>query len=220
MLPPSPRLSPPPAQHGLAAQKRRGFWLRQLHQWHWISAAIALAGMALFAITGITLNHAAAIEGAPSTQRGSVAMPASVLNTLKGGSTGHAPLPGTAAAWLSDALPFAVGSQAAEWSEDEVYLALPRPGGDGWLSIDLGSGEVEYERTDRGWLAYFNDLHKGRHTGAAWRWFIDIFAVVCLVFTLSGLFLLCLHARQRRTTWPWVATGVVLPLVLLLVFVH
>jgi uncharacterized protein len=39
-------------------QARRSFWLRQLTQWHWISAAISLIGMILFAATGITLNHA------------------------------------------------------------------------------------------------------------------------------------------------------------------
>ena len=35
---------------------RRSFWLKQLHQWHWISAAVSLIGMILFAVTGITLN--------------------------------------------------------------------------------------------------------------------------------------------------------------------
>ncbi|MEP7243522.1 MAG: PepSY-associated TM helix domain-containing protein, partial [Gammaproteobacteria bacterium] len=28
-------------------QKRRVFWLKQLHQWHWISAAICLVAMLL-----------------------------------------------------------------------------------------------------------------------------------------------------------------------------
>ncbi len=103
---------------------------------------------------------------------------------------------------------------------DEVYLSLPRPGGDAWLSIDRGSGDVEYERTDRGWISYLNDLHKGRNAGPAWGWFIDVFALACVVFTVSGLFLLQLHARQRRTTWPWVGLGLVIPLLLALIFIH
>ena len=41
----------------------RSFWLKQLHSWHWISAAVSLVGMILFAVTGITLNHAASIPG-------------------------------------------------------------------------------------------------------------------------------------------------------------
>ena len=47
-------------------QQRRGFWLRTLHQWHWISSAVCLIGMLLFAITGITLNHASKIEATPA----------------------------------------------------------------------------------------------------------------------------------------------------------
>ena len=45
----------------------RSFWLKQLHSWHWISAAVSLTGMILFAVTGITLNHAASIPGDPVT---------------------------------------------------------------------------------------------------------------------------------------------------------
>ncbi|MDO4708737.1 MAG: PepSY-associated TM helix domain-containing protein [Pseudomonadota bacterium] len=204
----------------LARQQRRSFWLRQLHQWHWISAAICLVAMLLFSITGITLNHASSIESAPQVSRKNLQMPVSVLNALGAREEGHAPLPLTVSRWLNEALPVHIGSQAAEWSADEVYLALPRPGGDGWVSIDRENGEVEAEFTDRGWLAYFNDLHKGRHTGAAWRWFIDLFAVACVVFTVSGLWLLQMHARQRRSTWPWVGLGLLLPLLIVLVFVH
>ena len=213
-------MNPARAPDDIAAQQRRGFWLRQLHQWHWISAAICLVAMLLFSITGITLNHATSIEATPTISTGKATMPASVLKTLGTREEGHAPLPQTAVGWLNDALPLRVGEQPAEWSMDEVYIALPRAGGDGWISIDRATGAVEYERTDRGWVSYLNDLHKGRNTGAAWRWFIDIFAVACLVFTVSGLFLLQIHARQRRSTWPWVALGLVLPALIALLFVH
>ncbi len=209
-----------PTQPAIARQQRRGFWLRTLHQWHWISAAICLVAMLLFSITGITLNHASSIEAKPAVETRTATMPESVLKTLGSRGEGHAPLPATASEWLATNLDARIGTHPAEWSADEVYLALPRPGGDAWLSIDRATGAVEYEATDRGWLAYFNDLHKGRNTGAAWRWFIDIFAVATLVFTISGLFLLQMHARQRRSTWPWVALGLLLPAVTALLFVH
>jgi hypothetical protein len=96
----------------------------------------------------------------------------------------------------------------------------PRPGGDAWVSIDRTSGAIMSEVTSRGWIAYLNDLHKGRNTGGAWSWFLDIFAGACIVFTLTGLLLLQLHARHRRSTWPIVAAGVVVPLALILVFIH
>ena len=65
-----------------------------------------------------------------------------------------------------------------------------------------------------------NDLHKGRNTGPAWAWFIDVFAIACIVFTVTGLFLLQMHARQRPTTWPWVGLGLLVPVLLALIFVH
>ena len=48
-------------------KKKKTFWLKQLHSWHWISSAISLIGLLLFAFTGITLNHAADVEGSPQT---------------------------------------------------------------------------------------------------------------------------------------------------------
>ena len=100
-----------------------------------------------------------------------------------------------------------MGKRDAEFSADEIYLPLPEPGADAWLSIDLASGDIEYERSDRGWVAYFNDLHKGRHTGTAWSWFIDIFSIGCVVFCVTGLFLLQMHSAKRPTTWPVVGAG-------------
>jgi hypothetical protein len=107
-----------------------------------------------------------------------------------------------------------------EWSAEEFYLALPRPGGDAWLRVDLRSGEAEFEDSDRGLLALLNDLHKGRNTGAVWRAFLDVFAAGCLVFCITGLLILHRHAGQRALTWPLTAAGFVLPALLVLLFIH
>lgn len=206
---------------GVGAHRARGFWLKTLHQWHWISSALCLVGMILFAATGITLNHAAQIKAKARTENLRAVLPPDVQAQLAAGpQEGEAPLPEALAQWLDAQWQLRPGARLAEWSEDEVYLSLPRPGGDGWLSVDRASGEAEYEVTDRGWIAYFNDLHKGRNTGAAWSWFLDLFAVACLVFCITGLFLLHFHARHRALTWPVVALGTVIPLILALLFIH
>ncbi|MES2072271.1 MAG: PepSY-associated TM helix domain-containing protein [Pseudomonadota bacterium] len=202
-------------------QQRRSFWLKHLHQWHWISSALCIIAMLLFAATGITLNHSAQIEAHPKVSRKNVQLPADLLSQLnrqQHGAKDALPLP--LRDWLGRQLALSVGEQAAEWSREEVYVSLPRPGGDAWLRIDLGSGELEYEMTDRGWVSYFNDLHKGRNTGAAWSWFIDIFAGACLVFCITGLFLLQLHSGNRPATWPVVGFGLLVPLLLAIVLLH
>ncbi len=202
------------------AQQRRGFWLRTLHQWHWISSAACLVGMLLFAVTGITLNHAGKIEGSPTVDNRQVALPSTLVALLATRNDGKGALPTEVAAWLGGELDAAIAGREAEWSADEIYLSLPGPGRDAWLAIDKASGEVEYERTDRGWISYLNDLHKGRNAGPAWGWFIDVFAIACIVFTVTGLFLLQMHARQRPGTWPWVGLGLVVPVLLALLFIH
>ncbi|MBB6598611.1 PepSY-associated TM helix domain-containing protein [Luteimonas sp. MC1825] len=209
-----------PAERSIAHAQRRGFWLRTLHQWHWISSAACLVGMLLFAVTGITLNHAGSIEGSPTVDNRQVALPSTLLPLLATQEDGKAALPAGLAAWLGDELDMPVAGREAEWSADEVYLSLPGPGRDAWLAIDKASGEIEYERTDRGWISYLNDLHKGRNAGPAWGWFIDVFAIACIVFTVTGLFLLQMHARQRPGTWPWVGLGLVVPVLLALLFIH
>ena len=173
-----------PAASPALQQQRRGFWLRTLHQWHWISSAVCLVGMLLFTITGITLNHAARIEAKPEVSNRTATLPATVLAGLGDRQEGNAPLPPPVAGWLEDELSIAVGARQAEWSDVEVYLSMPGPGTDAWLSIDRETGAVEFERTNRGWISYFNDLHKGRNAGTAWSWFLDIFAIACFVFVV------------------------------------
>lgn len=201
---------------------RRTFWLKHLHQWHWISAAVCLAGMFLFAITGITLNHAADIEAKPRVEELRDTLPGPLLDQLKATPAERrtGPVPAAVAAWAVVNLDADIAGRPAEWSKDEIYVALPRPGGDAWLTIALEDGDAVHEHTDRGWISYLNDLHKGRHTGRAWSWFLDIFGGACLVFCATGLFLLQLHAGNRPATWPTVGLGLAAPLVLALLFIH
>ena len=194
--------------------------MRTLHQWHWISSAVCLIGMLLFAATGITLNHASKIEAKPQVVNHTAQLPATLLSSLGDRKEGNTPLPESAADWLGDRFGISIGAREAEWSEEEIYLSMPTPGADAWLSVDRASGAVEYERTERGWISYFNDLHKGRNAGPAWSWFLDIFAIACLVFCITGLFLLQMHAKQRRMTWPYVGLGLIVPLLLALLFIH
>lgn len=203
-------------------QQRRAFWLKHLHQWHWISSALCLIGMILFAATGITLNHASQIEAKAKvvTQTAQLPEPLRAETAAEAEAGGKGALPPALAAWLRESLSVEAGAREPEWSDGEIYLTLPRPGGDAWVSFDLESGEVEYEQTDRGWISYFNDLHKGRNAGVAWGWFIDVFAVACLIFCITGLFLLQIHAGNRPTTWPIVGLGLVIPLVLAILFIH
>lgn len=204
-----------------ADQHRRSFWLKQLHQWHWISAAVSLIGMLAFAITGITLNHAGQIEAQPKVVSRKATLPPELMAVLaKGPEEGKRPLPVQLEPFLDKAVGADVAGREGEWSPEEVYVALARPGGDAWLSIDRETGAIEHEKTTRGVVSLLNDLHKGRNSGKAWSWFIDIFAAACVIFTVTGLILLQFHARARPLTWPLVGLGLAAPVILVILFVH
>jgi hypothetical protein len=213
--------------HGTAAtpakvkRSRKSFWLKQLHTWHWMSSAVSLIGLMLFAITGFTLNHAAEIEASPASIERTAQLPPALLArvTPDDAPDSKKPLPADVAKFVSEKLEMPTAGDA-EWSIDTVYLALPRPGGDGWISIDRETGAVTSEVSSRGWIAYLNDLHKGRNAGTVWKWFIDVFVIACIVFTLTGLVLLWMHSRHRKSTWPLVAAGLVIPALLAIFFIH
>ncbi len=212
----------PPRKKTAAAKKSATFWKKQARIWHWISGAICLIGMLLFAFTGITLNHAADIPATPKRERLEAQLPNDLM-----GSLAQQPEEG-----VTDSLPKDIVRQLrrdpginaagakAEWTDIDVYVGLPQPGGDAWLAIDRETGLVEYERTTRGAISYLNDLHKGRNTGTAWAVFLDIFSLATIFFCLTGLWLLQIHAGKRAITWPLTIGGLALPIVILIFFVH
>ena len=93
----------------------RGWWLKQLHTWHYISAALSLVGMFAFALTGVTLNHAASIPAHPSVEDRSATLAPSLLTMLKTtpADTG-APMPTAVAQAVAEAVKLDPAGRAAE----------------------------------------------------------------------------------------------------------
>jgi uncharacterized protein len=199
--------------------RRRMQLYRTTHLWHWISAAVCFAALTLFTITGITLNHAGVISAQPAIASGEARLPDN-LRALIANPQSQGEPPAAVTAWAEDAFTLSLRGATAEWSDEELYLSAPGPGRDAWVSIDRASGSAKFESTDRGWIAYFNDLHKGRNTGIAWTIFIDVVAVAVLFFSITGLVLLWIQARQRTSTWPLVGGGLVLVVALMIFFAH
>ncbi len=204
------------------AKVRRLFWMTQARIWHWITGAATLIAMLLFAFTGITLNHAGQIEGKPVVTQIEKVMPQDLLAQL-----GEAPpegqtkiLPKPVADWLEKETGAPVSRRTGEWSDTDVYVGMPKPGGDAWLSVDRETGDVTYENTDRGAISWLNDLHKGRNTGPVWFWFLDIFAAAAILFCITGLVLLWMHAPRRPPTWFIVGAGLLVPAIIAVFLIH
>jgi len=199
-----------------------------MHTWHWISSAISLICMILFAITGITLNHASFFESAAEETTVELTLPDTVLTPLNRYvadilelEQGEHTLPRDLVSYLNNNISgdLSLLESSVEWSESELYIQKPIPGGDSWMSVDLSNGELIYMYTDRGMISWLNDLHKGRNTGNVWSWFIDIFAGATLIFCLTGLVLLQLHSKNRPSTWYVTAIGIVIPGILAIFYI-
>jgi len=204
------------------AKVRRLFWMTQARIWHWISGAATLIAMMLFAFTGITLNHAGQIEGKPVVVEKTAVMPPEILALIGDapGEDGKGTLPRPVADWIEKETGAQVSRRTGEWSDSEVYVGMPKPGGDAWLSVDRATGDVTFENTDRGAISFLNDLHKGRNTGPVWFWFLDIFSVAAILFCITGLVLLWLHAPRRPPTWFIVGGGLLVPAVIAVFLIH
>lgn len=113
-----------------------------------------------------------------------------------------------------------LASTEVKTKPDKFNAAFNRPGVVEKITIHPVTGEFEYEKTDKGLLAYFNDLHKGKNTGMAWVYFIDLFAIACIIFSVTGFLLLQRYAKTRANTWPLLMAGFFLPVFFVMFLVH
>ena len=195
--------------------------LMTIRKWHWMSSAICFVCMLLFSVTGITLNHAGSIESSPKTIHVEGVIPENIrAGIFIPKEQKNMEVPQSILHWLSDTHKLKFSRIQAEINDTELYLALPRPGGDAWLSLDSETGKFEYESTSRGWISYANDLHKGRNTGMAWIYFMDVFALACIIFSITGFLLLQRYADTRSQTWPLLIAGLVVPILFMLFLIH
>ncbi|GEM75262.1 PepSY-associated TM helix domain-containing protein [Vibrio sagamiensis] len=98
----------------------------------------------------------------------------------------------------------------------EISLDFKGPGYNATAFVDLLSGKTEVETTDYGWVALLNDLHKGRNSGGVWKWFIDISAMLMVLFVLSGVCLLLPKRKTLITSIQWTGLGTLLTLIIYL----
>ena len=94
---------------------------------------------------------------------------------------------------------------------NEVTLDYPLPAGYAFVvvSSEAASMDVEYRRGSL--LVLWNDLHKGRHSGAVWGILIDGSAILMVFFALTGLVILLQNPRFRGRGLVVVVLGAVTP---------
>ena len=81
----------------------------------------------------------------------------------------------------------------------ECSLTFNGPGYIADAFVDRETGSYALTVTRFGAVAVMNDLHKGRDSGKAWSWIIDISAVLMTLVSLSGIILICFIKKKRMS---------------------
>ncbi len=182
-------------------------WMRPVHVY---CSLFMLAAMLFFTLTGLTLNHREWLPAAPKAQLREVVLPAELAASERWQKNPQQ-MGREAWRWLEDTQGLTGIELRYDWSDDGVMLIdAKRPGGYVLAEVRVNEGVAVIENHRKGFFATLNDLHMGRYSPALWRGFIDFFAVLMLLFTLSGLYLVVPQRKRRTRLFGLAAAGGVL----------
>nr|WP_231387294.1 PepSY-associated TM helix domain-containing protein [Pseudoalteromonas sp. A41-2] len=174
----------------------------------------------LFCISGIILNHVSWLENDKHNGQTHVLISAQLFKKAQQNLNALPTLYPEIERYMADQFSLQ-NVKSIEWEKQDalVMLDYPLPAGFAYAEIDFQTGELNLDYQTGGVMSLIGDLHKGRHTGEAWSWVIDISAVLMIIFAITGLFIL-FQNRKKRTSGLWLTLfGVVTPLVIYLVWV-
>jgi hypothetical protein len=166
---------------------------RMLHAY---LSAFAFLTLIFFSATGVLLNHPEWFENyRPAEDKVAFVLTPAELAAAKAAQDRGRAL--AAAAQRHATLRGAYAS--ADIDGPEALVRLEGPKGSSDLTIDLASGKADGRVTRPNLAAVIQDLHRGKNSGAAWRWVIDLSAWIVLGLSLIG-YVLFFSLRFRLKT--------------------
>lgn len=202
------------------AKKRTAAVGRFMRALHTYSAMWVLLLLVFFSVTGITLNHPTWQSKLGANQSLTVLALPEAFQPWPAASA-QADYTAALVSWLQQQ-----GVKAVTWQsrfeEDEqtLELSFKRPAGYAVALVDFGNAEIELEQQFSGYLALANDLHKGRDAGLLWKWLIDITAIACLVFAITGFYLLLKMPSKKSVGNALAVIGGMMALLAYLISLH
>ena len=167
-----------------------------------------------FSVTGITLNHADKLTGAPVPRDFKGTLPAAWVK------------PGTEAVARLEIVEHLRSTHGVKGAlsdfvidEAQCTVSFKAPGYSADAFIDRETGAYDLTEMRLGLVAILNDLHKGRDSGAAWSWLIDVSSVLLTLVSLTGLVLMGFIRRRRVSGFVMALAGGVLAYVIYLILV-
>ena len=186
----------PAADAGRPARRRgaafdRGAFYRLARMLHGYLSAFAFLALMFFAATGLLLDHPDWLQGPrPAEREATLRLPAAELAAARGG-----PDPGRAlAAAVARRTPLLGAYRSADAEGASTLIRLEGVRGTSDIDLDTATGEARVTA-----VSVIGELHRGRKSGAAWRWIIDVSAAVILALSVIG-YVLFFSLRFRLRT--------------------
>ena len=177
-----------PARRARSSRAQANVTLRWLHTY---TSMISLLVVLFFALTGITLNH-------PDWVFGTGDVKSTLTGTLPAGWIKD----GTVN-WLTVAETLRADQnlkgRAGETRFDgnEADISFVGPGYSADTAIVAATGKYTVNVLQQGGVAVMNDLHRGRDTGGAWKWLIDLSGGILALVAITGIGIL-LYLKKTR----------------------
>jgi hypothetical protein len=164
---------------------------------HGYLSAFAFLALMFFSVTGLVLNHPDWTRSMRPRETISTVMvePAAASRAASARDPGPA-----LAALVSAKAPLVGRVKSGEMVDQQAFLRLEGTKGSTDVVIDLKTGRAEVSVARAPALTLLNELHKGRDSGAAWKAFIDLSAIVfCLLSLVGYVLFFSLRFRLRSS---------------------
>ncbi|MGY8872849.1 MAG: PepSY-associated TM helix domain-containing protein [Pseudomonadales bacterium] len=187
-------------------KSRRGQRIaRMLHVY---TSLLMLIIMLFFTLTGLALNHRNWLPDAPAPENVELVLPIALSDSS---AWKRSPLDQAEQVrrWLVEEHSLYGNQVSYDWQEDEqlMLIDVKRPGGYSLFEVLPTEGIVLLEQQYYGVTSVLNDLHMGRYSGSVWSVFIDISALLMLLFTLTGFWLVIPQKKRRKRLFSLAAAG-------------
>ncbi len=189
--------------------KARGSLYLLVRWLHLYTSMISLLVVVFFAATGITLNHPEWVFGSASSQQNLTGtLPKTWLQNGK-------------VDWLLTAetlrakygLKGRVTDHRQDNNEASISFRAPAYAADAFIQIKDGTYSLKV--VAQGPVAVLNDLHRGRDSGKAWAWLIDLSGWFLLLVAVTGFGLSLFMKKTRVAAMLTALAGTILVLVLM-----
>ena len=179
-----------------------------------------LSLMILFCFTGIVLNHTDWLSDGNTDGDKEIILPQTLKGKLGNQHAFVNPPINEIQQLIKSRFGLAKPSDISmDEAANEIIIDYKLPAGYATAIVDVTSQSLYLQYRKGNMLNIMSDRHKGRHSGKAWSWVIDISAVLMIVFSLTGMIILLQNKKHRWQASLFALIGVLTPLFIYLVMV-